>query len=375
MVCQFCLRPVRHSNLRRVCGSCRRTGRNICIFCALPYHSNHTCSLNLPRCANCHQPTWLQRLALPLNAGQRRSGEQEMRLLCGSCKSKGFLLCHRPGCLSIAKNPGKLVYCDSHHPLPASSLWRKGILPIGGPPMINSRSWRSWGVELECYVERGVRVRDDWTPPPGWNKGSDGSITPPYRTQTAEFRSPPFYGDRGLAQLVRDVWEIKRAGWGGVNKSCGSHLHIDLGAMDEEDLKAIFRFAKAYESQIFELVAFSRRDNSFCKKLGARINMRDRYRWANFSALNEFGTLEVRLHQGSVHPIRLMMWVRLMLRFVEIAIRLGRQRGLPKRGLFDVLNLSARERVYWKARKERFIRDQQRREQQAQAAQVALVRG
>ena len=40
----------------------------------------------------------------------------------------------------------------------------------------------------------------------------------------------------------------------------------------------------------------------------------------------------------------------------------------PKKPLLDVLGLTRRERIYWTARKNRFIRDEQRRNQQAQAA-------
>lgn len=367
MVCQFCLRPVRHTNLRRVCGACRRNGRGVCLFCGLPFHESHACALNVPKCVNCHQPYWVQRLALPLDAGRRTNDVERRRGLCGKCKRQGFALCQKTGCSGLAKDAGKFVFCDQHHPLPASSLWRKGIIPLGGPPFLNTRSWRSWGVELECYLDRGARVPEGWRPPTGWGKGTDGSIRPPYETQAAEFRSPPFFGDRGLSQMVKDISAIKRAGWGGVNKSTGYHLHVDMSEADEEDHRAVFRFAKHFEDQVFELVAPSRRDNTYAKRLGARLNVRDRYRWTNFCSLREFGTVEIRLHQGTMHPIRVRMWTCLMLKFMEAALRQGRQRVLPKKSLLDVLSLTPRERVYWTARKNRFIRDQRRREQQAQS--------
>lgn len=367
MPCQFCLRPVRATNLRRVCGSCRHTGRSVCLFCGLPYQGAHDCALNVPKCANCREPIWLHRLALPLTAGRRDAAVESQRGLCGPCKSAGYVFCLKPGCTTLAKSPGKYVFCASHHPLPEASLWRKGIVPAGGPPFVNTRSWRSWGVELETYLDRGVNEPAGWRPPDGWGKGTDGSIAPPYPTQSAEFRSPPFFGDKGLTRMVKDIWTIRRAGWGGVNRSCGVHVHVDASGLDEEDHRAIHRFARAFEDQVFELVAPSRRENRYCRRLGSRIDLRDRYRWVNFCALREFGTVECRLMQGSVSPVRIMMWVRLMLRFMEVGMRLGRQRILPKKPLFDVLGLTPRERTYWLARKNRFIRDEQRRQQQAQA--------
>lgn len=369
MVCQFCLRPVRHSNLRRVCGACRHAGRGVCLFCGLPYQDSHSCSLRVPKCVQCYEPIWIHRLALPLNAGIGNTAERQ-RGLCGKCKSQGFALCQKQGCAGLAKDAGKFVFCDQHHPLPASSLWRKGIVPTGGPPFLHTRSWRSWGVELECYLDRGARVPEGWKLPSGWGKGTDGSISPPYRTQSAEFRSPPYYGDRGLVQMVKDIWAIRRAGWGGVNRSTGTHLHISMDGCDDDDYRAIFRFAKHFEDQVFDLVAPSRRDNSYAKRLGGRLNLRDRYRWANFCALREFGTIEIRLHQGTVHPIRVRMWACLMLKLIETGIRLGRQRVLPKMSLLDVLNLTPRERAYWTARKNRFIRDQQERERQTQTTNM-----
>lgn len=365
MVCQFCFRPVRSTNLRRVCGSCRHSGRGVCLACGLPYQGTHVCALNLPKCANCAAPIWARRLALPIDAGRGPARESRPGL-CVQCRSRGFVFCQKTGCTSLAKSTGKLVYCEHHHPLPEASLWRKGIKPNGGPPFISTRSWRSWGVELETFLDRGARASDAWHPPVGWNKGTDGSISPPYATPTAEFRSPPFFGDCGLTQMYKDINFIRRAGWSGVNKSCGVHVHIDASGLDEEDHRAIHRFARAFEDQVFELVAPSRRENRYCRRLGSRLDLRDRYRWVNFCALREFGTIECRLMQGSVSPIRILMWVRLMLRFMEVGLRLGRQRILPKKPLFDVLGLSPRERVYWQARKNRFITDEQRRQQQAQ---------
>jgi hypothetical protein len=175
--------------------------------------------------------------------------------------------------------------------------------------------------------------------------------------------------------MVRGIWSIQRSGFSGVNKSCGVHVHIDMSASGEDDHKALFRFARAFEDQVFELVAPSRRDNHYCKKLGGRITLNDRYRWLNFCALREFGTVEVRLHQGSVSPIRIMMWVRLMLKLVEAGIRQGRQRVISTRNLFDVLDLSSRERIYWTARKNRFARDQQAREQAERDRQAQAVGG
>lgn len=369
MPCQFCLRPVRHTNLRRICGPCRRTGRIICLTCALPYirNSGHNCAVNLPRCLHCFEPHTPFRLALPIDAG-RNTQRNERRGLCKKCLALGCVPCEKNGCAKIAEKPGKHRFCSEHHPLPPSSLWRKGILPLGGPPFLNTCSWRSFGIEIECFRERGRVVASTWVPPKGWGKGVDGSISPGFSTETAEFRSPPYYGDLGLAQLIKDVLAIQRSGFSGVNKSCGTHVHIDFSATTEDDQRALFKFAKAFESQVFELVAPSRRENSYCKKLPGRMTFRDRYRWLNFAALREFGTVEVRLHQGSTSAIRIAMWVRLMLRLVEAGVRQGRQRIVSSRSLFDVLDLSTRERIYWTARRNRFIRDQQERQHRAQPA-------
>lgn len=363
--CQFCLRGVRDTNLRRVCGACRKTERNACLFCGLPYQGGHACALNVPKCVHCRESYWLFRLALPLDAGHSLSS-QSARGLCGKCKASGYALCTKSSCERIAKDPGKHVFCDQHHPLPASSLWRKGVMPIGGPPFLNTRSWRSFGIEIEAYQDRDRPAPTGWRPPQGWAKGTDGSISPPYRTESAEFRSMPFFGDRGLAQLVRDVGHIRAGGWT-CNKSCGLHVHISL--MDdcgEEDFKSIFKFAKTWETEVLQLVAPSRRENSYCRKLSSRLPARDRYRWLNFLALREHGTVEVRLHSGSTHPIRVKQWVTLMLRFIESGIRLGRQRVHKKGDLFTTLGLSPRDTAYWKARMNRFARDQQERERTTQ---------
>ena len=106
-----------------------------------------------------------------------------------------------------------------------------------GPPFVSTRSWRSFGIEL-----RSISTGPPFLIPAApcrLGKG-DGWVNPPHPTQS-EFRSPPFFGDTGLTQMVRDIWAIKRAGWGGISRTCGCHLHIDMSGADTEDYRAIFR--------------------------------------------------------------------------------------------------------------------------------------
>ena len=85
MVCQFCLRPVR--NLRRVCGSCRHSGRGVCLFCGLPFPGQSCLCLENPEVRDC-STVWVARLALPIDASLGPSLDAPTGL-CAKCRQPG----------------------------------------------------------------------------------------------------------------------------------------------------------------------------------------------------------------------------------------------------------------------------------------------
>lgn len=94
-----------------------------------------------------------------------------------------------------------------------------------------------------------------------------------------------------------------------VNKSCGLHIHLDMRhKTQDEQVEIGERFSKAL-SVLSSLVPRSRRENSYCK---LRKSYDDRYVAINMSALRKYGTIEIRLHSGTVDFLKIKNWIKLL---------------------------------------------------------------
>ena len=166
-----------------------------------------------------------------------------------------------------------------------------------------------------------------------WGAKEDGSTSGP------EFVSPLLRGDEGLdkiRQLCRTIRDSAH-----VNYKCGYHLHVDVSDYSDEQLRSIaLAYVLTYKAWS-RFVPQSRLENTYCRThescgddWGAtnieckRNGMRDkvnngdcggRYRWINWQALRDHGSVEVRLHTGTVNAKKVCNWVKAHARFVEWA--------------------------------------------------------
>lgn len=100
-----------------------------------------------------------------------------------------------------------------------------------------------------------------------------------------------------------------------VNRTCGLHVHLDMRHRDKE--KA---YNNLYNCQnlLYSLVDNSRLTNDYCRKLPRKISKpRDKYYGINRTALNEHSTIELRMHEGCINPVRITMWVKLLCSIVD----------------------------------------------------------
>lgn len=195
---------------------------------------------------------------------------------------------------------------------------------------------RAVGVELECVRPEGV----DSVALPYWAREvSDGSV------KTNGVRGIPLEYNvlcvrRQLEIRLYKVCESLRGHV--VNKSCGLHVHLDCRGKTEAEVWALCKKVDAWLYALRELVPESRRDNQYCKFSPSRT---DRYRAVNFMAFREHGTLEVRLHSGTVDYTKIISWVRLLELLLVIQAK-------PKAGwgclqVLGQLPLCEYERSYW----------------------------
>ena len=320
----------------------RRARRPECPACEEHYEGilgvDHSCAAVLSvRCKACHAVN-VQHLETP----------PRPPYLCTACVAAGKFICK--SCAQPQATRGRYHdICDSCNPLPAVNIWAAIDHRARGDEMtLETKSHRPYAVEVESFLMPDDAVTPRARLTQGWHEAQDGSIRADQgATENVEFRSPPFKGDGGLRLLHDGVRKIRDMGFR-ANKSCGLHCHVDMISSSVEDRKALYKFGNWVQEDIYKLVARSRTNGQYCKKLSTTMDRADRYVWLNMRhAFDRHRTCEFRLHHGTTQPDRIVEWVKVCLRIVEMGLKLGRSRTRPDGSMFDLLGFNAYEREYW----------------------------
>lgn len=177
----------------------------------------------------------------------------------------------------------------------------------------------------------------------------------------AELASHSASGDRLLDLL--DALSAKVSQGATVNKSCGFHVHLDMGETSEVQQERIKRWWRLCEPLLWDIVAPSRAANAYCAPYDP--DSPGRYFTLNTSALKIHGTFEVRMHQGTTNPERIKAWVLFLVQFFDTlqdvpcskvtanqVQRLSRRKQLIF--FFQWLKLPLSLKKYWVSRIRRF---------------------
>lgn len=320
----------------------RRARRTECPACEEQYTGalgvDHACAaVKLARCRSCMSvdPAHIER-------------PQRPPYVCPTCVTAGKFICK--GCARPQTRRGRYGdICDQCNPLPVQNVWNALNNKAKGDDMtILTKSHRPFAVEIESFLMPSDSVAPRARLNGGWHEGQDGSIhADTGATESVEFKSPPFKGDGGLQILYTDVKKLRDMGFR-ANKSCGLHCHVDMISSSVEDRKAIYQFGKWIQEDIYKLVARSRSQGQYCQKLTTGLEQSQRYLWLNMKhAYERHKTVEFRLHHGTTQPDRVVEWVKVCLRIVEVGLKLGHLSRRPTGTLFELLQFNAYEREYW----------------------------
>jgi len=158
--------------------------------------------------------------------------------------------------------------------------------------MYRSRGWNGWQVKHDCSI---VQTR-----------------THPHQI---ELVSPPLpFNDAGKESVQKAVSVV--ASTGKVNRSCGFHVHVEARDLNNEQIERLSRSFKTWRKVLMSYVSISRRNNRFCKPTTSR---NDRYVALNMVPLTTHGTVEFRLHQGTLNADKILAFVALCVNLVESA--------------------------------------------------------
>lgn len=241
---------------------------------------------------------------------------------------------------------------------------------------------RRFGVEIECGMPGGYSAArrlfglesyyaGTICGIPGWSVGSDGS--------GVELRTPILQGEQGYDAL-REVMERLKAEGAYVTNADGMHVHHDAPEFvesPEQCLRLVRSWINNIDS-IHEMVAPRRRQSGACPSwqqrdlnalndwLGiARARASDPYddRYyddygldrndLNLAALDEHGSIEFRLHEGTLDADVAVSWIQFGQRFLHETLdrKLAMRASPNDLALMSRLKLSAKARAVLEAKK------------------------
>jgi hypothetical protein len=214
-----------------------------------------------------------------------------------------------------------------------------------------------------------------------WKLVPDGSVNGAY---AFELVSPPLSGQAGLDEIKKVCGVLKALG-AKANNSCGMHVHVFAGDLTANSIKRLLKLWCKYEGALESLVAPSRVNKSWARRVSERFGYRDtlvnvferigsfettlalrgqmnhcRYHALNLEALDRHRTVECRLHQGSTNAAKITAWVELLVGLVDRATVVERITTDGHNSLLHLLALTVetpRVRDYLAARPSRISRN------------------
>lgn len=202
-----------------------------------------------------------------------------------------------------------------------------------------ARSWKSdphgrrFGVEIECGLPRGTGQAEDlfsvdWEghrdgEEEGWWVDSDGS--------GVEVKTPILRGEKGF-EKVRWAMDLLKAEGGYVTNADGLHIHHDAPEFVSNPnlCLQLVNSWRNNEPVIHQFVAPRRRQSSACPSWSQGY-FEYLERWArgessvlsasrndlNLASLRSHGTIEVRLHEGTLDADVAIAWIMFGQRFIH----------------------------------------------------------
>jgi len=147
--------------------------------------------------------------------------------------------------------------------------------------------------------------------------------------QGGELVSPVLKGAAGLREIEKVMAALRSVG-AKVDRRHGMHVHLGVADITGDNRARLFRNYKKAQKTLFRLVAKSRQNNTYCRKMLDA----DLEHWAactetnypirgshtdsmNVTNIGRIGTIEMRMHQGTLSGKKATEWVKLLVAFFD----------------------------------------------------------
>jgi hypothetical protein len=145
---------------------------------------------------------------------------------------------------------------------------------------------------------------------------SDGSVRP--HTDDHAYEICIIAEQSNVKNIVDKVVDVLGKAESYVNKTCGFHVHLD---MRNRDKYKAFNNLMSVQGLLYRMNPKSRKDNRFCKPTRGKDfdknSSGSRYKGVNVASIHKHGTIEVRIHSGTINSIKIINWVNLLLSVID----------------------------------------------------------
>lgn len=119
-----------------------------------------------------------------------------------------------------------------------------------------------------------------------------------------------------VEDIVNKVTNILKETNAQVNSSCGMHMHFDMRTRDRA---LVFNNLVKVQSILYILNPKSRMKNRFCFPVQTTdyTQVTDHYAGISAGAYSKHKTFEVRIHSGTVNPVKIINWFKIIHKVVE----------------------------------------------------------
>lgn len=370
-------RAIRLYSGQRLCALCIKNSTVFCSGCSTRILKSiatfmrsealcHFCRDRLTLiCPTCSKREWKNLLTPVMVQDQSRF---KYSFACDNCKYSFFAECSQ----CMRRFEKRLVrYCDGHgrqlcsrhaHPVSCDgynydlSQREKGYAFTWGDSCRILGNARFMGVEIEAEMKEDM-PHPLLSLPKGFVEMTDGSLI-----NGTEVATPPASGKEHYRNIQLLCKTMREAGYL-IEETCGLHVHIDMREKksDFKYLAHLFTTFFAIEDILYAMQPESRQNNKYCKWLRDGYNFfsfygkdyikdfdfkyykKDKKRLprkelnkniknrkytngeradshhygVNMHSIFYRGTLEIRMHAGSLNPVKITRWCDLMQRIVS----------------------------------------------------------